>query len=126
MMATLTVTDFLKEITPARKKSKLKPYQKEIFELRDAGCSFQQITDFLKRNGLEIERETVRAFYNKNKNLEVIPLKDKPTLPQENLKQTKLSEPAEKKKDKSQLDGYKPPKWAADVDVRKLFFNDEN
>lgn len=132
MMATLTVTDFLKEITPARKKSKLKPYQKEIFELREAGCSFQQITDFLKRNGLEVERETVRVFYNKHKNLEVTPPKAKPTLPHEKLKQTKLSEPvvtpAEKKgtdeddeKPRSQLDDYTPPKWAGDIDVKKLF-----
>ncbi|HGJ5856274.1 MULTISPECIES: hypothetical protein [Arsenophonus] len=44
------------------KRSLLKPYEKEMREMRERGFSFQQISDFLLTKKIIVSKDTVRLF----------------------------------------------------------------
>lgn len=130
----ISATDFLKSNPiPEKKRSKLFPFKDEIAQLRAAGASFAYIQEYLKANGIDISIVNLRKFILTHL---TDTSKKTPLPPHEKLKQTKLNEPMptptqekegtnETKKEPSLFDNYKPPKWAGDVDVRKLVFSDE-
>lgn len=50
----LNAEDFLKQITPSKKGSKLQFFWDDIQILRKNGCSLEQVKEFLKKNNIEI------------------------------------------------------------------------
>ncbi|WP_197339778.1 hypothetical protein [Ralstonia solanacearum] len=60
--ARMSAADFLKQVTPAARRSKLFPWAADIRMLRDAGCSLSQIRAFLAHNGVSVAVSTLNAF----------------------------------------------------------------
>ncbi|MCL9842444.1 hypothetical protein PP715_23975 [Ralstonia solanacearum] len=60
--ARMSAADFLKQVTPAARRSKLFPWAADIRMLRDAGCSLSQIRAFLAQNGVSVAVSTLNAF----------------------------------------------------------------
>lgn len=58
----MSAADFLKQVTPAARRSKLFPWAADIRMLRDAGCSLSQIRAFLAHNGVSVAVSTLNAF----------------------------------------------------------------
>lgn len=47
-------TEFLRNVTPAAKRSRLAPYWNEVVKLRDNDCTLVQVCCFLQKNGVQI------------------------------------------------------------------------
>ena len=62
----LSAADFLKQVTPASKRSKLSPWAAEIKLLREAGCSLAQVRDFLAHNDVSVAVSTLNAFIGRH------------------------------------------------------------
>lgn len=60
------------------KKGKLERWETDIFQLHRAGVSYQNITDFLKLNGVESTKMEVYRFIHRKKRRHL--LADKPTV----------------------------------------------
>ncbi|MDE2600437.1 MAG: hypothetical protein KGL40_12525 [Rhodocyclaceae bacterium] len=45
---------FLKQVRPGSQRSRLAPFLVEIRKLRDAGCTLEQVVEFLAKNGVTI------------------------------------------------------------------------
>ncbi len=58
----MSAAEFLKQVTPAARRSKLFPWAADIRMLRDAGCSLSQIRAFLAQNGVSVAVSTLNAF----------------------------------------------------------------
>lgn len=54
--------EFLQQVTPAAKRSRLAPFMQDIEMLRSAGCSLAQVQEFLKINGVVISRAGLSAY----------------------------------------------------------------
>jgi len=65
----LSAADFLKQVTPASKRSKLSPWAAEIKLLREAGCSLAQIRQLYSpnthRTGPSIDRTVILEESNR-------------------------------------------------------------
>lgn len=75
----MELDDYIKQIQPRQKKSRLIPFVKQILALKTAGYTDMQIRDWLDTNGLQVSREMVRQFIAKNGSI------GKPTESQTNL-----------------------------------------
>ena len=64
--ALLSASEFLRQITPAARRSKLTVWATEIKQLREAGCSLSQIRAFLAHNGLSVAASTLSAFIERH------------------------------------------------------------
>lgn len=42
---------FLQQVRPGSQRSRLAPFLAEIRKLRDAGCTLEQVVEFLAKNG---------------------------------------------------------------------------
>jgi aspartyl aminopeptidase len=62
----MELDDYIKQIQPRQKKSRLIPFVEQIFALKTAGYTDMQIRDWLDTNGLQVSREMVRQFIAKN------------------------------------------------------------
>ena len=62
----LSAADFLKQVTPASRRSKLAPWAAEIKLLREAGCSLAQVRDFLAHNDVSVAVSTLNAFIGRH------------------------------------------------------------
>jgi hypothetical protein len=56
---------FLAGITPSAKRTKLTPHSSDIAKLRDAGCSLQQICDYLSHLNVSIKPSGLAKFISK-------------------------------------------------------------
>lgn len=54
--------EFLKQVQPASKQSRLTPYLDDLKKLREAGCTLKQVQDFLKRNDVIISVGGLAAY----------------------------------------------------------------
>ncbi len=64
--ARMSAGDFLKQVTPAARRSKLVPWAADIRLLREAGCSLSQIRAFLAHNDVSIAVSTLNAFITRH------------------------------------------------------------
>lgn len=53
---------FKAQVTPAKRRSKLDKFLKEIFTLREDGYTLQQICEFLEANGTKVSRQSLHEF----------------------------------------------------------------
>lgn len=58
----MDANEFLKLVSPAGKKSRLAPFLNDIEKLRTAGCTLEQVQDFLQRNGITISVSGLSAY----------------------------------------------------------------
>lgn len=54
--------EFLKRVTPAARRSKLVPYLEDINKLRAAGCTLDQVCEFLRENGVTMTVAGLSAY----------------------------------------------------------------
>lgn len=54
--------EFLKRVTPAARRSKLVPHLEDIKKLRAAGCTLDQVCDFLRENGVTMTVAGLSAY----------------------------------------------------------------
>jgi hypothetical protein len=57
--------EFLKQVHPAAKRSRLAPFHDDIIKLRDRGYTLQQICDFLKLNNINISLAGLSKYLKK-------------------------------------------------------------
>lgn len=50
----MDANEFLKNVTPAVKRSRLVPYWEDIAKLRASNCTLDQVCGFLRENGVQI------------------------------------------------------------------------
>jgi hypothetical protein len=62
----MELDDYIKQVQPRQKKSRLTPFMNQILALKTAGYTDMQIRDWLDTNGLQVSREMVRQFIAKN------------------------------------------------------------
>jgi hypothetical protein len=58
----MTADEFLAQIQPARRRSKLEPWLADLVRLRQAGCTFDQLRQFLAQNQIHISRAAIAAY----------------------------------------------------------------
>ena len=58
----MDIEEFEKRQSPRAKRSRLEPFQAQIFELKAKGYANGQITEWLAANGLKISQEGLRKF----------------------------------------------------------------
>ena len=58
----MDVNEFVKQVQSRAKRSQLKPFKAQIFELRALGYANGQIRDWLATNDIELTQESVRNF----------------------------------------------------------------
>ena len=58
----MDINEFIKQVQPRAKRSKLDPFRAHIFELRGLGYANWQIRDWLATNGIKVTQESVRKF----------------------------------------------------------------
>lgn len=50
----MNADDFLKQVQPGVRRSRLAPYVADIRKLRDSGCTWDQVRMFLQKNGVSV------------------------------------------------------------------------
>lgn len=58
----MDVKEFEKQMEPKAKRSRLEPFQAQIFELKEKGYANWQICKYLEDNGITISQEGLRKF----------------------------------------------------------------
>lgn len=58
----MNVNEFMQQVQPRQKRSRLLKYKTEIAELKERGYTDQQIRDWLAKNDIDVSREAVRKF----------------------------------------------------------------
>lgn len=58
----MDVTEFMQQVEPRQRRSRLLKYKAEIADLKERGYTDQQIRDWLAQNDLDVSREAVRKF----------------------------------------------------------------
>lgn len=54
--------EFLKQVRPASKRSRLAPYIDDLIKLREAGCTLKQVQEFLGKNDVLISIGGLAAY----------------------------------------------------------------
>lgn len=58
----MDIEEFEKKVEPRAKRSRLEPFQAQIFELKTKGYANWQVCEWLAANGLKVSQEAVRKF----------------------------------------------------------------
>jgi len=58
----MDIEEFEKQVEPRAKRSRLEPFQAQIFELKAKGYANWQVCEWLAANGLKVSQEAVRKF----------------------------------------------------------------
>lgn len=58
----MDINEFVKQVQPRAKRSRLDPFKDQIFELKARGYANWQIRDWLASNGIDVTQESVRKF----------------------------------------------------------------
>ena len=58
----MDIEEFEKKVKPRAKRSRLEPFQAQIFELKAKGYANWQVSEWLATNGLKVSPEAVRKF----------------------------------------------------------------
>lgn len=58
----MDINEFEKRMQPRAKRSKLEPFQAQIFELKAKGYANWQVCEWLSENGVKISQEGLRKF----------------------------------------------------------------
>ncbi len=58
----MDINEFEKRMQPRAKRSKLEPFQAQIFELKTKGYANWQVCEWLSENGVKISQEGLRKF----------------------------------------------------------------
>lgn len=58
----MDIEEFEKRQQPRAKRSRLEPFQAQIFELKAKGYANWQVAEWLEANGLKVSSEAVRKF----------------------------------------------------------------
>lgn len=61
----MDIKEFLSNVQPGKKVSRLKQYEQEIGELKSKGYTDDQIRQWLAKNDVVVSREAVRRFAKK-------------------------------------------------------------
>ena len=66
----MDIEEFKKQMQPRAKRSRLEPFQAQIFELKAKGYANWQVCEWLAANGLKISQEAVRKFIKSREEIE--------------------------------------------------------
>ena len=66
----MDIEEFEKQVQPRAKRSRLEPFQAQIFELKAKGYANWQVCEWLAANGLKISQEAVRKFIKSREEIE--------------------------------------------------------
>lgn len=66
--AMVDADEFLKQIKPAAKRSRLGPWSADIDKLRQNGCSLEQVREFLAINGVVVSVAAISKFIKRQEN----------------------------------------------------------
>ncbi len=58
----MDIEEFEKQVQPRAKRSKLEPFQAQIFELKAKGYANLQVCEWLAANGVKVSQEGLRKF----------------------------------------------------------------
>jgi len=58
----MDIEEFEKQVEPRAKRSRLEPFQAQIFELKAKGYANWQVCEWLAANGVKVSQEAVRKF----------------------------------------------------------------
>lgn len=58
----MDIEEFEKSVAPKAKRSRLEPFQSQIFELKSKGYANWQVSEWLAANGVKVSQEAVRKF----------------------------------------------------------------
>lgn len=58
----MNIEEFEMTVRPGGKRSRIEPFQAEVFALKTKGYADGQIRDWLKLNGLDVSRQAVQQF----------------------------------------------------------------
>ena len=58
----MDIEEFEKKVQPRAKRSRLEPFQAQIFELKEKGYANWQVCEWLAANDLKVSQEAVRKF----------------------------------------------------------------
>lgn len=58
----MDIDEFEKRMQPSAKRSKLEPFQAQIFELKSKGYANWQVCEWLVANGVKVSQEGLRKF----------------------------------------------------------------
>lgn len=61
----MDIEEFVKQVQPRKKRSRLIPFTDQIMRLKTEGYTDLQIRDWLEANGVKVSREMVRKFVAK-------------------------------------------------------------
>lgn len=54
--------EFLKQVRPAARQSKIAPHLADIRKLRGSGCTLEQVCEFLEKNGVKVSVAGLSAY----------------------------------------------------------------
>ncbi len=66
----MDIEEFEKKVQPGAKRSRLEPFQVQIFELKSKKYTNLQIREWLAANGVNVSQEAVRKFINSREGTE--------------------------------------------------------
>lgn len=75
----MDINEFLSNVQPGKKVSRLKKYEREISELKSKGYTDDQIRQWLAQNDVVVSREAVRRFAKKISQTAAPPITDNKT-----------------------------------------------
>ena len=58
--------EYLKQVLPAGRQSRLAPFHADLLKLRDAGCTLEQLQDFLARNQVTMSIKGIAAYLQRH------------------------------------------------------------
>lgn len=61
----MDVNEFMQQVRPAGKRSRIAPFLSEILTLRERGFSLEQVREFLSRNGVEVSVGGLSAYLSR-------------------------------------------------------------
>ncbi|MDF7675984.1 hypothetical protein PT286_04450 [Neisseriaceae bacterium ESL0693] len=64
----MDIKEFMQEVKPAARKSKLEPFQSDIMTLYQNGYNLNQILIFLERNNIQISKPGLQRFIKRISN----------------------------------------------------------
>lgn len=70
----MDIEEFLKQVQPRAKRSKLEPFKAQIFELKAKGYANVQVCEWLATNGVKISQEGLRKFIERREQTKQLPI----------------------------------------------------
>lgn len=84
--------EFLKQVNPAVRRSKLAPYLEDIRKLRGSGCTLEQVCEFLSSNGVTVSVAGLSSYLLRQEKQTTPAQKEKAKQPEAHIRKPAIEE----------------------------------